>query len=119
MPFILIVVGVVLLITAINGTTFQLAGQLRQDIFGPKGFMLWFVAIMLVGAVGYIKTLKGLSDSFIILMLLVLVVSNRGVFARFNEAVREISMQSQKVPTSSAPASATTNPTVGNVPGYM
>lgn len=88
MPFILIIVGVLLFVTAIRGTTGQLASMLAQDVFGTQGFVVWFVAVIVVGAIGYIKPLKGLSDAFLLLLIIVLFLSNRGFFAQFNAAIK-------------------------------
>jgi len=98
MPFILIVVGLILLVTAIKGTTGRLGTMLAEDTFGAGGFVYWFVAIMVVGAIGYIKAFKTLSDAFIVLIVLSLVLSHRGVFKQFNDAIKSI-----KVPTATTP----------------
>jgi hypothetical protein len=93
MAFILILAGLVLFVTAYQGTTGQLGSMLVQDVFGTQGqggFIYWIVAIGIVGAVGYIKSLKGLSDAFIGLLLLVLFISNKGFFAKFNAALGQI-----------------------------
>ena len=101
MPFVLIVAGLVLLITAVNGTVGQLGVLLKQDVFGPQGFMFWIIAIIVVGALGYIKQIKPLSDGFLVLVLLVLFLNNRGVFQQFMSATTAIS-QGASTPTNSA-----------------
>lgn len=90
MPFILIAVAIILLVTAFQGTTGQMVRMLDDDIFGPKGYIYWFVAIFVVGAIGYIKAFKTLSDTFIFLIVLVLILSHRGLFAQFNQALAAI-----------------------------
>lgn len=93
MAFVLIAMGVVLFVTAYQGTTVTLGSMLVQDVIGTqgnKGYLYWAVAILVVGAVGYIQKLKGLSDAFIGLLLLVLFISNQGFFAKFNQALAAI-----------------------------
>jgi hypothetical protein len=89
-PYILIAVGIILFVTAIKGTTGKLGEYLGEDIFGARGYIYWIVAIFVVGAIGYIKPLQKLSDSFILLLVLVLLLGNKGFFAQFNAAIKEI-----------------------------
>lgn len=93
MAFVLILFGAILFVTAYQGTTGTLGSMLMQDLLGTQGkagFVYWIVAIGVVGAIGYIKSLKGLSDAFIGLLLLVLFISNKGFFAKFNQAIASI-----------------------------
>lgn len=94
MPFILLVGGVLLLVTAYQGTTKQLGAMLKQDVFGgsgTNGLLLWLVVVAVIGGIGYVKPLKGLSDAFLVLVILVLFLSNAGFFANFNAALKQIS----------------------------
>jgi hypothetical protein len=91
--FVLIAVGVILFVTAYQGTTGTLGSMLVQDVIGTqgtKGFLYWAVAILVIGAIGYIQKLKGLSDAFVALLLLVLFIGNKGFFAKFNQALGTI-----------------------------
>jgi len=87
MPFVLIIAGILLFVTAIKGTTGTLAKLVSDDIFGTRGYIYWFASIIIVGAIGYVKPLKGISDAFLLLLILVLFLANRGVFAQFNSAL--------------------------------
>ena len=104
MPFVLLLIGLLLFITAWNGTTGLLANQLRSDVFGDNGkngFLYWSVAVIIIGSIGYIKSLQKLSDAFILLMLIVFIISNKGVFAKFNDALRTISNDARAQTTDS------------------
>lgn len=92
MPFVLIVIGVILLVTAIQGTTGQLGSMLRQDVFpgGGKGYLYWFVAIFLIGAIGYEPKLRPISRGLLVLVVLVLLISQGGFFAKFSQALGQI-----------------------------
>lgn len=90
MPFVLIIVGLIVFVAAIRGTIGTLGSLLYGDFTGSNSFLYWAVSILVIGAVGYIKALKGLSDSFILLLVIVLFLSNRGFFAQFTNALRNI-----------------------------
>lgn len=105
MPFILIILGLILFVTAIKGTTGKLGTLLGEDVFTSGGYLYWLVSILIIGAVGYIKPLKGLSDAFIVLLLLVLVLSTGkrgasggGLFTQFTAALKDISSQAAGTP---------------------
>jgi hypothetical protein len=77
-PFALLIIGVWLLIAGVRdtagpsnkpGTLFYL---IRGDFTGPDNFVYWFIAILLIGAVGYIPKLKPVSTAFLTLVIVVL-----------------------------------------------
>lgn len=105
MPFVLIVVGIVILVTAINGTTGKLAGLLKTDVFGQNGYIYWAVAVGVVGAIGYINAFKRLSDWFIVLILLALVLNNRGIFQQFSQVLKGTASASSGTTTAPGMAS--------------
>lgn len=82
-----IIIGAILLLVAVRGTEIDSApgandGKglwplLKGDFEpGQKGnFLAWLVAILVVGAIGYIPQLEGVSTLFIALLIAVLVMS--------------------------------------------
>jgi hypothetical protein len=79
MPFALLIFGAVLLISAARGTTTQgpnggpgLFTLLEGDFTGQNNFIYWFLAILVIGAVGYIPKLKPVSVAFLTLVIMVL-----------------------------------------------
>lgn len=75
MAFALLIIGAVLLIAAVRGTTDGPAGLyalLVGDFTGPANFVYWAVAILLIGALGYIPKLKTFSVALLSLVVLVL-----------------------------------------------
>ena len=109
MPFILLLLGALLFVTAYNGTTSQLGKMLKDDIFGgtgTNGLLYWLVAIAIIGGLGYVKSLRSVSDAFIVLLLIVLfLAANTGFFDRFQQALKDIG-SGASVPTAGAATAA-------------
>lgn len=91
MPIFLLLVGTLLIVVAINDKLPELqsliAGDLRKSSSGQAGFGVWIVAIFAVGAIGYAKPLRPFANSFLVLIVLVMLLSNKGFFANFTKAV--------------------------------
>src|ERR1700674_2015741 len=75
MSFSLFIAGGVLLIAAIRNSQSDLFTLLQGDFTGPNNFVYWFLAILLIGAVGYIPKLKPFSVAFLVLVVLVLILA--------------------------------------------
>lgn len=90
MPIFLILIGAMLVISGAKGTTQEL-GQLLKEDFAPAtgiGFGTWIVALIAVGALGYIPKLKPLANAFMVLIFVGMMLSNRGFFTQFSNAVK-------------------------------
>jgi hypothetical protein len=85
MPFAFLIVGLVLVISAVRGTSSQLLTLLKGDFTGSNNFTAWMLAILLVGSLGYIKQIQPLSRAFLVLLVIVLLLSNGGFFAKFEQ----------------------------------
>lgn len=92
MALALIVIGIVFLTAAIRGTQRDLFDVLKDDFTGRNNFLYWGLALFVIGAVGYYRPLRPLSHSFMVLVIIVLFLSNRGFFNRFMEQVRGTSI---------------------------
>ncbi len=102
MPIVLILSGALLILTGVKGDPGQLLQLVISDIKGQngeKGYAVWMFAILVLGFIGYIKSLQTLSRSFIALVVLVLLLHNRGFFAQVFQFVNP-----------SGPDSSTANP---------
>lgn len=80
MPFVFLAIGVILVVAGVRGTEAQLFTLLSGDI---KGFAPWFVAILAIGALGYFKAIRPITDGFMALLIVVLFLSNGGFFSKF------------------------------------
>lgn len=85
MPFALIIIGVVLLAASVQNTQSQLFTLVKNDFTGSNNYLYWMVSILIIGAVGYIPTLKPISRMFLVLLIVVLFLSNGGIFQKFNQ----------------------------------
>jgi hypothetical protein len=87
MRVVAIIVGAVLLLVAVRGTEIDSAPgandgkglwPLLKNDFEPGqqgNFLAWLVAILVVGAIGFVPQLEGISTLFIALLIVVLVMS--------------------------------------------
>lgn len=94
MPFALIAIGILLIVAGIRNTQNQLGSLVASDFTGAGSFLYWAVAIIGIGIVGYAKDFKGLSGSFMALVIIALLVSNKGFFAQFQSALKQSANQS-------------------------
>jgi len=87
MPFAFLIIGVVLVVAGVRDKTSELFTLLKQDFSGKTSFEVWALAILVIGGLGYIQKLQGLSRAFMALVLLVLFLSNGGFFQQFNAQI--------------------------------
>ena len=103
MPFLFIIAGIVMIVSAVRGTNQDLVGLLKSDFTGKGNFIYWVLSIMAIGAVGYIPNLQPLSRAFLVLVVIVLFLRNgTGVFSQFTAAIGS---------TQSAQSTSTVQPT--------
>jgi hypothetical protein len=108
MPFVLIIAGIVLLIAAARDTQCQLFTLLVGDFTGTNNFIYWFLAIMIIGAIGYVPKLKPVSDAFLILVIIQLfLVKDRGFFDQFKRQIGSTSTGSTSTGSTTSTPSVT------------
>lgn len=84
MPFIAIFIGICLVIVGAQNTQSQFFQLLETD---SQGFGKWALAIFAIGALGYIKAIRPITDAFLVLVVMGLFFSNSGFFANlFSQA---------------------------------
>jgi hypothetical protein len=95
MSFALLIIGITLIVAAVRGTHKTLIALLKADFSGPGNFVYWLIALIIIGAVGYVEKLRPLSDGLLVLVLLVLVLARAnpgaprgGFFQQFLQAVQ-------------------------------
>jgi hypothetical protein len=90
MPFVFAIFGAVLIVAGVRGTVTgsnpNLISLVKSDLTGKPNYTEWMIAILAVGSIGYIdESLEELSRSFMILVVIGLLLHNRGFFAMLAE----------------------------------
>jgi len=80
MPFALVIIGLVLIVTGAKDTYQQLGKQVVSDFTGENNFTWWLVSLGAVGSLGYVKAIRPFSQAFLILIILAMVIKNGGFF---------------------------------------
>lgn len=89
MPFALIVIGVLIFATALNNTWRQFGGQVYKDLFSEDGgFVYWVAGITIVGLIGYVPSLKKPSDLFMVLIIIAMLLQNKGFFQQLQSGLQ-------------------------------
>lgn len=87
MPFLFIIVGAVMLVSAVRGTNDELLTLVKGDFTGPHNFIYWLLAMLILGGLGYIGPIRSLSRYLMALVLIVLILKNGGVAQQFLAAI--------------------------------
>lgn len=95
MPLFLAFLGVLLVACGLNNTVDDLVdltlgakdGNGRRSGGDLPAFVPWFIAIMIVGSVGYVKRLQPLAISFMVLIAVMLLLSKEGFVQKFTQSL--------------------------------
>lgn len=91
MPIFILFVGILLVVVGINNKIPELMSLVKEDFrpseAGVSGFHVWILAIFVAGALGYVKQLKPVANAFLVLIIVVMLLSNKGFFAQFTSAI--------------------------------
>jgi hypothetical protein len=101
MPFALVVIGLLMIVTGINNTYAQFGAQLQKD----SSFLPWALALFVVGALGYINDLRTFSHYFMALILISIVLANKGFFQNLQAAIKSGPVAPQATASSSSSGS--------------
>jgi hypothetical protein len=100
MPLFFLAVAIAAIVTGLRGTQGQLLSLLKSDFTTSNNFGIWILAIVAVGSLGYIPGFKTVSNGLLILVVIVLVLSNKGFFSQFSSAVTSIGSSTQALNSS-------------------
>lgn len=86
MPFALVTIGLMMIVSGARNTYEQLGAQLVTDF---RGFIWWIAAIIAIGALGYVPQFKPFSRALLVLVLIIMVLHNRGFAQNFLGALQK------------------------------
>lgn len=101
MPLALVVIGIALIVSAIRGTQGDLFILIQQDIVG---WIKWAAAIVAVGLLGYIPGFEWPARVLLALVLIVIVLANKGLFSSLSSQILAAAPSSPKQQTEIAPS---------------
>jgi len=85
-------IAVIFLVASIRGNQNDLIDLLKQDFSGQNNFLLWVLAIVVIVGLGTFKPIRPISDAFLGLVILVIIIANyKGsgdIFSSFIAQVR-------------------------------
>lgn len=92
MPLFFLIAGILAIVVGINDRTDDLVGLLKEDFApsdGSHSFTVWVLVIGAIGLLGSVKTLKPVSNAFLVLLVIVLLLSNSGFIAKFTQSIEQ------------------------------
>jgi hypothetical protein len=127
MAFVLVIAGLLMIVTGAKGTYAQFGAQLAKDVAQPYplpdgrqvSFLYWIASIIAVGSIGYIEALREFSRLFMALIIIVMVLSNRGLFAQITKALQQGPVAPASVPSDAIPSQGTTQNPTTKTPGFV
>ncbi len=90
MPFALLIIGLLLVVSGARGTAGDLAKLLKSDFSGSNNFFYWVGAILLIGALGYYSPAERVSRMFLALIIIVMILANKGLFQKLTDALSNV-----------------------------
>ena len=99
MPILLIGSGLALVLVGLHGDPGTLYELIANDFTGQNSFVYWMLAILVIGAIGYISGLEKLSRAFLVLVIVVLFLDNGGFWSHFQEFLQQTTQPTAAQPT--------------------
>lgn len=122
MAFSLLAIGLLMLISSVRNTQDEVVALVEGDFTGRGNFFYWIVALLVVGAVGYIPKAKPVSDGLLVLILLSLFLTKGspsypggGIFTQLTKALGATNQTQQ--PNLSSASGSSSGSTVGTILG--
>lgn len=111
MPFVLLIVGALIIASTLKGTTQQLGQQVVADLKGSAGnvgFVYWVSALVIIGSIGYYQPAQKFSRAFMLLIIIGMVLATKGgVFSKLMQALQN---PVETAPVTSATSATTSTP---------
>jgi hypothetical protein len=92
MPVLFGIFGLVLIVAGVRNRVTtgdpSLMSLVKDDFTGSNPFWKWMLAIVFIGAIGYIPNLRPISRGFLVLVIVVFALSNQGLFTQLSEVFK-------------------------------
>lgn len=115
MALVIILIAAIIVVAAIRNSQGDLFNALGQDV---PAFVIWAAAIFAVGAIGFIKPLRPVSQGLLVLILLVIVMNNyQGIISGLTNASQlgAGSPSGTNAPASPPTSTKSTNNTIAQI----
>lgn len=87
MPFALVIIGLVMIVSGARDTYRELGAEVVEDFTGPGNFFYWMLALGALGLVGTIPNFRDFSRAFMALVIISMIIANRGFAANLSDAI--------------------------------
>lgn len=105
MPILFGLFGLILIVAGargrVNSGSPSLVSLVKDDFTGTNPFWKWMLAILLIGAVGYIPNLRPISRGFMALVIVLFLLSNQGLFTQLTNTFKSGTLTETGTNTSS------------------
>lgn len=89
MPLVFLLIGLAVLSIGLRGRAGDAMVLLSSELTGPQSFVQWFLAIMILGVIGYWRPARPVADAMLGLVLVALFVNKgQGFFANLETAFK-------------------------------
>jgi hypothetical protein len=85
----LLVIGLLMIVVGARGTYAQFGQQVASEFEGQNSFTYWIIALAALGGLGYVPQLQRISRWAMGLVILAIFLSNKGFFAKFQQALQQ------------------------------
>lgn len=75
MPFVVAFLGIMLLAIGLRGRAGDAGKLLASEFTGPNSFIQWFLAVMILGLLGYFKPVRPFADAMLGLVILAIILT--------------------------------------------
>ena len=83
-----LIIGLIVLVAAIRGKQTDLWNLVRSDFTGSNNFFYWVLAVILLVALGTFKPIRPITDAFLGLIILVILIGNKDLVGSFTQQVK-------------------------------
>ena len=122
MPYVFLMLAILFVAIGVRGKATDAGHLLQSEFTGPNSFIQWFLAIMILGGLGYVKPIRPIADGMLGLVIVALILSKGdprraggGFFAQLEDAFQNTTPSAPTKVTSTAPAAGQSSSPLGSI----